>query len=101
MLAHGHLLAVVAGHCPRLSFERAVLRARQGVMLTHGNLLAVVAGQLLGMDKLGDVIMQAGVPQRFTTNDVMISYLPLAHIFDRRALVQGFQTELCILVNER
>ena len=58
-------------------------------MLTHGNLLAVVAGQLLGMDKLGDVIMQEGVPQRFTTNDVMISYLPLAHIFDRRALVQG------------
>ena len=33
-------------------------------MLTHGNLLAVVAGQLLGMDKLGDVIMQEGVPQR-------------------------------------
>ncbi len=58
-------------------------------MLTHGNLLAVVAGQLLGMDKLGDVIMQEGVPQRFTPNDVMISYLPLAHIFDRRALAWG------------
>jgi hypothetical protein len=72
--------------------------ARQGVMLTHGNLMAVVAGQLVGMDKMGEQIERPECPQRFTPNDVMISYLPLAHIFDRCALARASPTSatLCL-----
>ena len=55
------------------------LRA-QGVMLTHANLLAVVAGQRAAIDQIG-----GAYGQRFTPEDTMISYLPLAHIFDRHA----------------
>jgi long-subunit acyl-CoA synthetase (AMP-forming) len=50
----------------------------QGVMLTHANLLAVVAGQLGAINQVG-----GRYGQKFTQDDVMISYLPLAHIFDR------------------
>ena len=54
----------------------------QGVMLTHANLLSVVAGQLGAINQVG-----GRYGQTFTQEDVMISYLPLAHIFDRCALV--------------
>jgi long-subunit acyl-CoA synthetase (AMP-forming) len=47
-------------------------------MLTHANLLAVVAGQLAAINQIGSVY-----GQEFTPEDIMISYLPLAHIFDR------------------
>ncbi|EIE18699.1 long chain acyl-CoA synthetase 4 [Coccomyxa subellipsoidea C-169] len=50
----------------------------KGVMLTHANLLSVVAGQLGAINQVG-----GRYGQRFTQEDVMISYLPLAHIFDR------------------
>ena len=77
------------------------LCGRQGVMLSHGNLLAVVAGQLLGMDKMGEMIERPGDLQRFTPDDVMISYLPLAHIFDRcvrasAAVRRGFSCQICV-----
>ena len=50
----------------------------QGVMLTHANILSVVAGQL------GAINQVAGrYGEKFNQDDVMISYLPLAHIFDR------------------
>jgi hypothetical protein len=79
--------------CPRAWLRlEADGRARQGVMLTHGNLMAVVAGQLVGMDKMGEQIESPECPQRFTPNDVMISYLPLAHIFDRCALARESPT---------
>ncbi|XP_043688750.1 long chain acyl-CoA synthetase 6, peroxisomal-like [Telopea speciosissima] len=41
----------------------------KGAMLTHGNLIANVAGVILGI--------------KFCPSDVYISYLPLAHIFER------------------
>ncbi|BDA49779.1 Long chain acyl-CoA synthetase 4 [Coccomyxa sp. Obi] len=50
----------------------------KGVMLTHANLLSVVAGQLGAINQVG-----GRYGQTFTQEDVMISYLPLAHIFDR------------------
>ncbi len=50
-------------------------------MLTHANLLSVVAGQLGAINQVG-----GRYGQTFTQEDVMISYLPLAHIFDRSAL---------------
>uniref|UniRef100_H2ZCS0 Long-chain-fatty-acid--CoA ligase n=1 Tax=Ciona savignyi TaxID=51511 RepID=H2ZCS0_CIOSA len=46
----------------------------KGVMLTHGNLVANRAGVFLKMDN----------------NDVHISYLPLAHVFERIVCVQVF-----------
>jgi len=49
-------------------------------MLTHANLLSVVAGQLGAINQVG-----GRYGQTFTQDDVMISYLPLAHIFDRCA----------------
>ncbi len=55
-----------------------MLTGVQGVMLSHGNLLATVAGCLASMDQIGGMY-----DQRFTPQDVMLSYLPLAHIFDR------------------
>ena len=73
-------------------------------MLTHGNLLAVVAGQLLGMDKMGEIIERPGDSQRFTPDDVMISYLPLAHIFDRRVRAsatarRGLSCQTCLVTS--
>lgn len=50
-------------------------------MLTHANLLSVVAGQLGAINQVG-----GRYGQTFTQEDVMISYLPLAHIFDRCAV---------------
>ncbi|XP_042505856.1 long chain acyl-CoA synthetase 6, peroxisomal-like [Macadamia integrifolia] len=41
----------------------------KGAMLSHGNFIANVAGAILGIE--------------FNTTDVYISYLPLAHIFER------------------
>ena len=60
----------------------------QGVMLTHANLLSVVAGQLGAINQVG-----GRYGQTFTQEDVMISYLPLAHIFDRCAV--AFTCECC------
>ena len=51
-------------------------------MLTHANLLAVVAGQLGAINQIGSIY-----GQEFTPEDTMISYLPLAHIFDRCGLL--------------
>ena len=53
-------------------------------MLTHANLLAVVAGQRAAIDQIG-----GAYGQRFTPEDTMISYLPLAHIFDRCACARA------------
>eukprot|EP00884_Botryococcus_braunii_P018307 jgi/Botrbrau1/515/Bobra.110_2s0144.1 len=50
----------------------------KGVMLSHGNLLSTVAGCMAGLDQIG-----AMFEQRFSPDDVLLSYLPLAHIFDR------------------
>lgn len=50
----------------------------QGVMLTHSNILSVVAGQLAAINQ---VATRYG--EKFNKDDVMLSYLPLAHIFDR------------------
>ena len=50
----------------------------KGVMVTHGGLIATVAGQVAGFDQIGALVDQA-----LTPDDVMLSYLPLAHIFDR------------------
>ena len=47
-------------------------------MLSHGNILAVVAGQLDGLNQACALFNQ-----KFTEDDVFLSYLPLAHIFDR------------------
>ena len=50
----------------------------QGVMLTHGAILSVVAGQLHGFKAAA-----AKFGEDFNQDDVMLSFLPLAHIFDR------------------
>ena len=50
----------------------------QGVMLTHANILSVVAGQLSAINQVA-----GRYGEKFNQDDVMISYLPLAHIFDR------------------
>jgi long-chain acyl-CoA synthetase len=50
----------------------------KGVMVTHGGLIATVAGQVAGFDQIGGLVGQTLSP-----DDVMLSYLPLAHIFDR------------------
>eukprot|EP00884_Botryococcus_braunii_P002561 jgi/Botrbrau1/12305/Bobra.0205s0004.1 len=50
----------------------------KGVMLTHSNLLHTVAGTLCSMNQLG-----GAMGEEFTPEDTMLSYLPLAHIFDR------------------
>ena len=50
----------------------------KGVLITHGAVLTTVAGQRAGMDQMG-----GPMGERFTPDDVMLSYLPLAHIFDR------------------
>lgn len=47
-------------------------------MLTHSNLLYTVAGTLLSINQMG-----AEFGEEFTPDDTMLSYLPLAHIFDR------------------
>ena len=44
----------------------------KGVMITHGNLMAMVAGAPYALKKL-------------TSDDVFLSYLPLAHILERAA----------------
>ena len=49
-------------------------------MLTHHNILSVVAGQLAAINQ---VATRYG--EKFNKDDVMLSYLPLAHIFDRWA----------------
>lgn len=49
-------------------------------MLSHCNVLTVVAGQLAATNQIA-----AGYGETFSADDVMISYLPLAHIFDRCA----------------
>jgi hypothetical protein len=57
-------------------------------MLTHANILSVVAGQL------GAINQVAGrYGEKFNQDDVMISYLPLAHIFDRCAKALICQTQ--------
>jgi long-chain acyl-CoA synthetase len=50
----------------------------KGVLITHAAVLTTVAGQRAGMDQVG-----GAMGERFTPGDVMLSYLPLAHIFDR------------------
>jgi long-chain acyl-CoA synthetase len=50
----------------------------KGVMITHGGILATVAGQARSFDQLGEELGET-----LTSDDVMLSYLPLAHIFDR------------------
>lgn len=49
-------------------------------MLSHYNVLTVVAGQLAATNQIA-----SGYGETFSADDVMISYLPLAHIFDRCA----------------
>lgn len=49
----------------------------KGVMLTHGNIISMLAGA----NKAGLAV---------TTNDVHISYLPLAHIFERAVMAGIF-----------
>lgn len=65
-------------------------------MLTHANLLSVVAGQLGAINQVG-----GRYGQTFTQDDVMISYLPLAHIFDRCAAMsvpQSFSSAAFVLM---
>ena len=50
----------------------------KGVMITHGGILSTVAGQARSFDQLGEKLGET-----LTKDDVMLSYLPLAHIFDR------------------
>jgi len=50
----------------------------KGVLISHRAVLTTVAGQRAGMDQMG-----GPMGERFTPDDVMLSYLPLAHIFDR------------------
>ena len=50
----------------------------QGVLLTHRAVVATVAAQLEYLGLVGST-MGGGLGP----NDVMLSYLPLAHIFDR------------------
>ena len=49
-------------------------------MLSHRNVLTVVAGQLAAINQIA-----VAYGETFSADDVMISYLPLAHIFDRCA----------------
>ena len=55
--------------------------ALQGVLITHRAVVSTVAAQI---DYLTLVGPNMGGP--FGANDVMLSYLPLAHIFDRCGL---------------
>jgi len=52
----------------------------QGVLLTHRAVVSTVAAQIDYVSLIGSS-MGGG----FSTDDVMLSYLPLAHIFDRCA----------------
>ena len=52
----------------------------QGVMLSHAAVISEVAG-------LHAFLKQIGEGTSVTEEDVVLSYLPLAHIFDRCALV--------------
>jgi long-subunit acyl-CoA synthetase (AMP-forming) len=53
----------------------------QGVLLTHRAVVATVAAQIKYLGLVGST-MGGGLGP----DDVMLSYLPLAHIFDRCAL---------------
>lgn len=47
-------------------------------MLSHGAILSCVDGQMNFFN-----LAAAKYGEKFTQNDVMLSFLPLAHIFDR------------------
>ena len=51
----------------------------QGVMLSHAAVISEVAG-------LHAFLKQIGEGTSITEEDVVLSYLPLAHIFDRSTL---------------
>ena len=57
-------------------------------MLSHANVLTVVAGQLGAINQIA-----GAYGETFSTDDVMISYLPLAHIFDRCAPRTGWRPQ--------
>ena len=52
----------------------------QGVLITHRAVVSTVAAQIEYLSMVGPS-MGGGL----SPDDVMLSYLPLAHIFDRRA----------------
>lgn len=57
------------------SYTSGTTSTPKAAMLTHGNFIAAIAGVDAGSD---DVV-------KFTSDDVHLSYLPLAHIYDRLA----------------
>ncbi len=54
----------------------------QGVLLTHRAVVATVAATVVFLDQIAPNV---GNGESVNKNDVMLSYLPLAHIFDRAA----------------
>lgn len=54
----------------------------QGVLLTHRAVIATVAATVAFLDQIAPNV---GNGESVNQNDVMLSYLPLAHIFDRAA----------------
>ena len=50
----------------------------QVVMLTHWNILSVVAGQMAAINQVA-----GRFGEKSNQDNVMISYLPLAHVFER------------------
>ena len=63
--------------CPR-----AALRAVQGVLLSHSQVLHTIESKLTFLRAL---VPSSDHPDMLGPNDCYISFLPLAHIFDRSA----------------
>jgi long-chain acyl-CoA synthetase len=58
-----------------LCFTSGTTGLPKGVMLSHGNILSFPCG--------AEVLASSGHMKKFNENDVHLSYLPLAHIFER------------------
>ena len=65
-------------HTPVWVSQEKSVHALQGVMLSHSAVIAEVAGIQAFLRQLEGVTS-------ITEDDVMLSYLPLAHVFDRQA----------------
>ena len=80
MLHDGDPAVCIKGSCHGTKSQGKAACVLQGVLLTHRAVIATVAAQIDYTALVGPS-MGGG----FSTDDVMLSYLPLAHIFDRCA----------------